>query len=481
VSSRPAPTSAPLLLRMLEERHHRDADDRPLCEVRTPPEHLRPGDLIHRACPYPGSRHGRPMNVAALAQMSSHWDDVVDTLALLRTRYAAPRPEAAPELLDVWRVSQFAASLPWFFLLRRDQAIPGFAAALAKATQGVGLWAQRVLVERLAGGPAPAITAAAIAASAEATGLLVGEVEACAGSEAMIRRFLEALLTGRPRAEGPAVAALAAAGDEVVGFAAHYTNLKLVWWLLALGRRFVYADLAAAVPAGHPLGAALVELRDGPGDPPDLFLFGPAEPAAVARPARGAWLTGLAGLVEPLAPDGSDRVLGAVARAVAGAVGAEEPPARDAHRRGRHYRRARRGAGGGPGPRDLRPPRPPPRAGRHRGRGRPARRWHRGPLPAGAPRPADRRAGPRGRDPARAAHDRRPDRVTGRRTPARAQIANSKPCLTRRSYFLRSKRYRRAARWRTPVWTSSVSITSPSDRIFLRKLRLSRVRSRMIS
>lgn len=327
MSSRPAPTSAPLLLRMLEERHHRDADDRPLREVRTPPEHLRPGDLIHRACPYPGSRQGRPMNVAALAQMSSHWDDVVDTLALLRTRYAAPRPEAAPELLDVWRVSQFAASLPWFFLLRRDQAIPGFAAALAKATQGVGLWAQRVLVERLAGGPAPAITAAAIAASAEATGLLVGEVEACAGSEAMIRRFLEALLTGHPRAEGPAVAALAAAGDEVVGFAAHYTNLKLVWWLLALGRRFVYADLAAAVPAGHPLGAALVELRDGPGDPPDFFLVGPADPAAVARPVRGAWLTGLAGLVEPLAPDGSDRVLGAVARAVAGAVGAEEPPA----------------------------------------------------------------------------------------------------------------------------------------------------------
>jgi hypothetical protein len=327
VSSRPAPTSAPLLLRMLEERHHRDADDRPLCEVRTPPEHLRPGDLIHRACPYPGSRHGRPMNVAALAQMSSHWDDVVDTLAVLRTRYAAARPEAAPELLDVWRVSQFAASLPWFFLLRRDQAIPGFAAALAKATQGVGLWAQRILVERLAGGPAPAMTAAAIAASAEATGLLVGEVEACAGSEAMIRRFLEALLTGRPRAEGPAVAALAAAGDEVERFAAHYTNLKLVWWLLALARRFVYADLAAAVPAGHPLGAALVELRDGPGDPPDFFLVGPADPAAVARPVRGAWLTGLAGLVEPLAPDGSDRVLGAVARAVAGAVGAEEPPA----------------------------------------------------------------------------------------------------------------------------------------------------------
>jgi len=327
VSSRPAPTSAPLLLRMLEERHHRDADDRPLCEVRTPPEHLRPGDLIHRACPYPGSRHGRPMNVAALAQMSSHWDDVVDALAVLRTRYAAARPEAAPELLDVWRVSQFAASLPWFFLLRRDQPIPGFAAALAKATQGVGLWAQRILVERLAGGPAPAMTAAAIAASAEATGLLVGEVEACAGSEAMIRRFLEALLTGRPRAEGPAVAALAAAGDEVERFAAHYTNLKLVWWLLALARRFVYADLAAAVPAGHPLGAALVELRDGPGDPPDFFLVGPADPAAVARPVRGAWLTGLAGLVEPLAPDGSDRVLGAVARAVAGAVGAEEPPA----------------------------------------------------------------------------------------------------------------------------------------------------------
>lgn len=314
----------PLLLRMIEERHHRDDDDRPLREIRTPPEHLRPGDIEQRACPYAGTRHGQPMNSAALRQMSTHWDAVIDALAMVRGLYVDARGPAPLDLLDVWRLSQYGAALPWFYLLRLERSIPGFAAVLAKANQGVGLWAQRVLVDAMAGAPPPAMTADAIVASAEANGTLLGEVEACAGSPAMMRRFFDALLTGAGGGETPAVAELTTRGADLAGFAAHYTNLKLVWWLLTLARRFVYADLAAAVPSDHPAAAALCALREDACDPPDFFLVGPADPAAVPRPARAAWLAGLARLVVPLAPADGDRALIACAAAVAVAAG-EEP------------------------------------------------------------------------------------------------------------------------------------------------------------
>src|SRR4029079_15078983 len=56
------------VLRMVEERVHRDDGGRPPSEGRTPPEYQRPGELEYRPSPYAGSRQaaGRPMNVSAL-------------------------------------------------------------------------------------------------------------------------------------------------------------------------------------------------------------------------------------------------------------------------------------------------------------------------------------------------------------------------------------------------------------------------------
>jgi hypothetical protein len=67
-----------LVLRMVEERFHRDAEGRPIREGRTPPELLAEGEIEYRPCPYTGSRYlnERPMNVSALRQTSAHWDEI---------------------------------------------------------------------------------------------------------------------------------------------------------------------------------------------------------------------------------------------------------------------------------------------------------------------------------------------------------------------------------------------------------------------
>jgi hypothetical protein len=136
-----------LVARMIEERFHRDVEERPIREGRTPTEHLHEGDIEYRTCPYAGSRHqhANPMNVSALRQMGNHWDEVCATLAFLRDAHDDALGVTQPQVMDIWRTSQLGSALPWFFLFR-DAQIPAAPAALAKATLGMGIWAQRVLI-----------------------------------------------------------------------------------------------------------------------------------------------------------------------------------------------------------------------------------------------------------------------------------------------------------------------------------------------
>src|SRR4051794_17493445 len=94
------------VVRMVEERFHRDVEDRPIREGRTPPELLRDGDIEYRACPYSGSRmqHKLPMNVSALRQTGAHWDEIVDALAALRAAHDSVLAPAQAGIWDIWRV-----------------------------------------------------------------------------------------------------------------------------------------------------------------------------------------------------------------------------------------------------------------------------------------------------------------------------------------------------------------------------------------
>ncbi len=308
------------VLRMVEERFHRDTEGRPLREGRTPPELVRPGELEYRTCPLPGIRrhHECPMNVSALRQTSAHWDDVTAALRSLRAAYAHARGAAyGPDLMDLWCVSQLACAVPWSFVLR-GEVIPAHAAALAKVALGTGILAHRLLQDQLAGvRPAEVLTAERIAALAEITTTLVGESEVCPAPDRMIAKFSEGFEAGQA-----AGAAVASPDDHMLAFGASYTAFKYLLWLLSSARRFLHADLIAAHARDASVPPAeLVRLVDTPVEPPDCFRIEPSDQAATPLPARAVWFTQLGQLLVPFAPDGSDQPIAAAARAIAAVMG----------------------------------------------------------------------------------------------------------------------------------------------------------------
>jgi hypothetical protein len=320
-----------LVARMIEERFHRDDEDRPIREGRTPAEFLRPGEIEYRQCPYAGSRfqHANPMNVSALRQMGAHWDEVCDALAFLRAAHDEALGVTQPQLMDVWRVSMLGSALPWFFLFRDDK-IPAYASALAKATLGQGIWAQRVLVRTITERfTPPPLTAQAILELAEANGTLIGDTEVCSGGDKMLLKFFDVLVGPAGRSESvplhlraPAPGRFEAARDDLLRFGAHYANFKLYVWLYFLARRFLYADVAAR----HGSSPELEALRDTSVEPSDFFIVEPSDLAVVIAEQRMGWFRSLADLVVPFAPSGGDLPLRDFAFQLAAAMGQGKGP-----------------------------------------------------------------------------------------------------------------------------------------------------------
>jgi hypothetical protein len=253
------------------------------------------------------------MNVSALRQTSAHWAELLDALAVLRSGYAEVRRTYKPDVMDLWRVSQLGSALPWLYILR-GEPVPGYVAALSKATLGAGIWAQQLLMRELAGvWTAPVFTAANMMESAEETGTLIGTSEVCSGSEKMIVRFFEVYVDGSV-GDGE----LVNRRDEAMRFGAHYAQFKLLMWIYYLARRYLFWDL------GTPEARAMLETGC---EPPDFFILEPPNAAQVAPAMRMGWFARLAQLVVPFAADGSDATFTAAALRIAAAMGEGTPPA----------------------------------------------------------------------------------------------------------------------------------------------------------
>jgi hypothetical protein len=297
-----------LLLRMVEERFHRDDEDRPIREGRTPPELLREGEIEYKQCPYAGSRylHANPMNVSALRQMSAHWDEMIDCIGLLREAYRDVRGDYRYDLMDIWRVGQMGSCLPWFYVLRLGETCPAYAAALSKATLGVGIWGARVLIDQFATHsftvPGARFTAQQIWETSEANRTLIAEHEVCAASQNMMLKFYEPYVEATPVTHLGKVARLVPVRDELVRFAAHYIAFKQWIWLYWLARRWLVLELAAVV-GPQPEHA---EHLEPDAEPPDFFLLQPERPTELPLDHRRHWFARLGALVEPFCPDGSD-------------------------------------------------------------------------------------------------------------------------------------------------------------------------------
>jgi hypothetical protein len=321
-----------LVLRMVEERFHRDTEGRPIREGRTPPELLRDGEIEYRQCPYPGTRYldERPMNVSALRQTSAHWDEVMDAVAMLRNAYAAARGGYHTSVMDIWRVSQLGSALPWFYILRQGATCPAYAAALSKATLGVGIWGHRMLVKMLVERQLiERFTSQLMLDTAEDTRTLIAASEVCAASDKMILRFFDGFTADSVEVAGAGeVARLVPEQGELLRFGAHYIAFKQWLWLYWIARRCLYRELASVL--GPLPGAA--ELMDDSGEPHDFFALDP-DPVIAAAPAmRGLWFGVLARFLEPFSPDGSDAELRGHAERLAQVMG-ELPADADARAR----------------------------------------------------------------------------------------------------------------------------------------------------
>jgi len=307
------------VLRLVEERFHRDDEGRPVREGRTPPEYLRPDDIEWKPCLYPGSRYmAQPMNVSALRQMSEHWDAMLGALGFVRDAYTRARGGYDADLFDIWRVAHLGSALPWFHILKGELA-PAPLAALSKATLGVGIWAARLFVKTREGWLPPArFTSQEILDLSEETGTLIADTEVCSGPAKMLLAFFDVLTT-----EGEFPRTARADESSVLLFGAHYLAFKQVLWIYYLMRRFLLIDCYRALGERPDLRALL----DVPCEPPDFFAVEPADPSAVPPPVRGLWFRALADMIAPIAPDQSDAAVRDAAQRMAAVMAVGGKPA----------------------------------------------------------------------------------------------------------------------------------------------------------
>ena len=307
----------------------RDTEGRLLRENRAPPEAIRPGDIEMKKCPYSGSRQTDPplpMNMSALRSMKHHWDDVINAIALVRTEYQRITGVTEMGVFDLWRVSQLGSALPWYFIFAHGELAPVYAAGGAKATLGMGIWAQTVFVRMVADRwTPPPMTSETILELAEGNKTLLAEREVCAGPVKMLLRFFDALLHLPFEVKTPPIQRLADNLDAITRFGAFYGNMKLALYVLFLARRFVYADLLAALPDSA-AAPELRELYDAACEPPDMIMIGLGDMAGLPLMQRAGFLASLVMNLVPMAPDKSDVPLQAAMVEVAAAMLVPDAP-----------------------------------------------------------------------------------------------------------------------------------------------------------
>ena len=219
----------------------RDADGRPLGEQAS--QHDLGDDVV--ACPYPGGRAGRPMNRAALRQVTPH-------LPVIEERLAGASAKAGATVAGAWAATAWATLPPCL----APEPVPVAEAAAYKACLGF----RQVLGALLLSHDLRGVPLAELGDAGDFLGLLsregwlVGRHQVCAGSPAQIRRLYDALATPRKRpATDPRPAAEA-------------TTL-VVSWLLAERHRRPLRDTPLARLAQHRPGlqpADALSLLDAP-------------------------------------------------------------------------------------------------------------------------------------------------------------------------------------------------------------------------
>jgi len=199
-------------------------DGRQIGENNTNPEIYKElASTEHRVCAFDGSRQGLPINITALKQVMSVWDDTLQFATLLRNDFIRRRGLDGPRLnlQQGYAFSKLAAAYPAYLARRRLNPIDALPALeTAFFTVGVGpFMLVRSLMERgdpMAFHGAP-LSAAEMYEIADNAGTLVTPAGyGCAGSRKLIIEFLDVMMNGsypKPLGSANARRAMDSIGD----------------------------------------------------------------------------------------------------------------------------------------------------------------------------------------------------------------------------------------------------------------------------
>ncbi|MGI5230245.1 hypothetical protein [Actinoallomurus sp. CA-142502] len=178
-------------------RVHADEDGRALGERALPRPLREKVDVTLRRCGYPGSRHGRPMNVSGLRTVTAHWDVAVRTAIALRRRYLERAGIERLPWVHVWLFGRTLTAVPAFLVRRsegRARTVPNEVSALFKPAIGLYMTAERALLGGI--DPLAVPTPSEFIAVTEDSGAFLSEDAACSGPPHLVREWAEAVLNG---------------------------------------------------------------------------------------------------------------------------------------------------------------------------------------------------------------------------------------------------------------------------------------------
>jgi hypothetical protein len=169
-----------------------DVEGRPVHEGRAPAAVKEGVPMVMKRCPYPDERHGRMMNVSALAQITDHLDAVLANVAACRA--GLPARPASWDVLYRALLDQLAQGA--VFVLRHPGArLPAHLSVGYKVAAGYQVPVRELLELELLG-RAPAPTVEHLLAYVRGRASLVGKREVCAAPMVMVARVTAAMVEG---------------------------------------------------------------------------------------------------------------------------------------------------------------------------------------------------------------------------------------------------------------------------------------------
>ena len=224
----------------------KDVEGRQIGEGGVSPARFRDNALTRWViCPYSGSRHQdpHPMNVSALAQITSNWPQIVRLISTLQSDFVRRlgRPGPAMTLADVYVFAIICTALPDYLLCRpdrplRNEMIPVALAGITKTMGGIQRGSLDMMVRGQAHGydPDSVITTEQFIDHVEENALLQSPTESCAAPPDLLRQVVSTVINGG-RSEPEALREIIGDVDRCFAYCVAKVKLR-AWWGLFQSR-----------------------------------------------------------------------------------------------------------------------------------------------------------------------------------------------------------------------------------------------------